>query len=757
MSTPETTTVSVAPTALANDTEAQWVPGITLRPYQQEANRCLWKAISEQGVRRAAISMPTGGGKTATLSVFCARIIRKYGGPILWIAHRRELLDQAEKAFYRTDPSIRVTRWDADNKDDSGDVVVASIGSTKTLSKRFLVVVIDEGHHAAVADEDEDDYENLYIKLLNRIQWSHLLLISATLQRLDGRSIAADELVYSVTFLDLVKKRRLARPIYVEMTTEEKALLQVRGGEFTKKSLQTLDSPSRNGKIADEFLKHRDRYGKTLMFVTSVEHCESMKRTILEKDPNQGIRCLTGKDLQSTREEVLSWFSQGDPKTKKLLINCEIFTEGYDEPTIKSVFLTRPTMSKGLWMQMVGRGARIVMTTMQVCARDIVKREPAGDDGIKHLTFSNGVSYYGEDLGTAYVAEGGVEVRNISVQTDDEFYLVNVMDDITKFHALVEEWQLEVRERTKEELEILELQDTMTQRRLQLKVLKDAEISEEEEALGELTDAQVRDLIGVLVISTYYHKNIGIPCDFDRTAVVKRLMDFARDECVISESRTSVRVNAQTGLRETITEENEIFDVEKYKNAYTHCITQAEFPKKIFELVRVAYYFRYIQGRQRVRYQHDQQMYETWKFIPLADITPESRSKHMEKATAIAAEAKRLNDAFNTEYSTPEKQKALIVSVFDAVDDLEGVKEQSKKKVRALRPALQIVHVKDRRISFFASVEVTDEKAAGMIGRAGHTLTLALQQVLDDPSALVIISPKRSTWDSTGEAVGATA
>ena len=1088
-----------------------WKPGIQLRPYQEEANRCLWSAISERGVRRAAISMPTGGGKTATLSVFCARIIKKYGGPILWVAHRRELLDQAEKAFARTDPTIRVSRWDANTKDDSGDVVVASIGSTKTLSKRFLIVVIDEGHHAAVANEDEDDYENLYIKLLNRIQWSHLLLISATLQRLDGRAIAADELVYSVTFLDLVKKRRLARPIYVEMTTEEKAYLQVRGGEFTKKSLQTLDNPQRNGKIIDEFLKHRDRYGKTLMFVTSVEHCTSMRDQILAKDPTQEVRFLTGKDIQSVREETLAWFSEGDSSTKKLLINCfdsktevltlrgwlrgdqitkddyvlgmdtsrsdnllqwvpvqeivqrktasgermvrienqgldirvteghrmltrsadhqrwkvveagtlpirggsyqiplaglnpdqydqpsrldltndemeflglfatdgtlsktngevticqkadapecieierildgcgfdwkvreydrecelpngttfagryryysivkgtgsgpqarrgwvarlgswlnksldtrlkfctreqfehllyglwlgdgdksshkrrpnagiriygvdwkmfdmlqemavqrgfasslhigtngngkpigtlafsertfvrtnnhtvptsggnparfeevenedvwclqnkfgtvvtrrngkvvitgqcEIFTEGYDEPTIKSVFLTRPTMSKALWMQMVGRGARIVTRPTEICLRDIVNREPAGDDGIERFTFSNGAQYYGEDKGLKYLAAGDIPVHTIDVQQDDEFYLVNVMDDITKFHALVEEWQLDVRERTKEELEVQELQDTLTQKRLQLKVLKEGEVSEDEEKLGELNDAQVRDLIGVLVISTYYHKNVGIPCDFERTAVIKRLMDFARDECVYSETKTSTRIDPHTGKKETITEENEVFDTAKFKDAYTHCITQAEFPKKIFELIRVAYYFRYIQGRQRVKYQKDEQYYETWKFVPLVDITPSTRQKHMENATRIAEEAKRLNNEFNSKYDTPEKQKALVTQVFDAVDDLEDVKEQSKKKVRNLRPALQVVHVKDRRISFFAAIEVTDERAAGMIGRVGHTMTIALQQILDDPSALVVISPKKSTWDSTGEAVGATA
>lgn len=732
-----------------------WKPGVKLRPYQEAACEAVWKAFSERGVRRGGVCMPTGAGKTVTASVFVTKIVKKYGSNCLWVAHRKELLDQAEKAFKRVDPTLRITRWDADEKDDSGDIVLCMIGSSKTLSRKFLLVVIDEGHHAAIADPDEDDYENLYTKLLGRVQWSHLIGLTATPQRLDGRALALDELVYSVRFLDLVRKHRLSRPIYVEMTTDQKALLQIRGGEFTKQSLQTLDNPDRNGKIADEYVKNKAKYGKTLMFVTSVQHCETMRDAILARDPSVEIMTMTGKDTRARREEVQAWFSQGGADAQKVLINCEIYTEGYDEPTIRSVFLTRPTMSKGLWLQMVGRGARIVTADTQVCTHDIVKRELAGDDGVEKYTFSNGIEYYGEDLGVAYVADDGTEVRNLRLQTDNEFFLVNVMDDITKFHALVEEWQLDVRELTKEEIEVQELSTKINQKRLQMKVLKDIDVAEQDQKLDSLSDAQVRDLVGILVVSTYYHKNIGIPCDFERTAVLKRLMDFARDECIVTEKQKVTRTDPQTGAAVTVEEEVDKFDADKYKDAYTWCISQAEFPKSIFEIIRVAYYFRYIQGRQRVRYQNDQQYYETWKFIPLTDITPESRQRHMEKANDLAQQSKTLNETFNTTYDTQEKQRALVQRVYEAVNEIEGLNTAAKRRITGVIPSLHIVRVRDRKITMFSSLEVGGPRDAGRISKTAHTLTVALQQVLDDPGALVTISPKRSTWDSTGDAIGA--
>jgi superfamily II DNA or RNA helicase len=742
------TTTSVTPTK----------PAKKLRPYQTQACRNVWEAFSQRGVKRAGVCIPTGGGKTLTATGFVSPILRQYKGNCLWIAHRRELLDQAEGAFRENAPDLRLTRWDATNKDDSGDIVFASIGSTRTLKKDFLLVVIDETHHAAEADE-EDEYTNMYAQLLQKLRWSHLIGLTATPTRLDGRSLALDEIVYSISYLDLVRKHRLARPIYMEMLTKEHVNLQIRGGEFTKQSLSKLDTESRNRKIAEQYVQNKAMHGKTLMFVTGVEHCEHMADMVRSLDPTVDLRVLTGKDELSVRRDITKWFYEGDQYAQKLLINCEVATEGYDVPTIKSIFLGRPTMSKVLWMQMVGRGARIIGQDFNVRTTDIVSREPAGDDGVEKFTFSNGATYYGEDFGPTGTDPDGTPLHRLHLHMDDEFYLVQVMDDITKFHSLVEEWQLDIRESTPEEIEEGKLNKALQEKKLRIEILeKEEDIEERDESFGELTDAKIRDLVGVLIISTYYDKNLGIPCDFERTVVLKRLLDFATVDCMIPHEVDVEVVDPATGQKSVEKRMTHEFDVEKYITAYTSCVSKAEFPFKIFEKIRMAFYFRFIHGRQRIRYNPTNTFHDTWKFVPITDITPESRLKHIQAAEELASETKTRNEEFNKKYADQQAQAELAKQVIHRAREILEEEDASKSVFNSfywLNGTMKLVRVKDRRVGFLSDIEVDGPKTAGTLARHRRLLTKALQDLLDDPNSIVTVTPKGTTWYRAGELVTA--
>lgn len=731
-------------------------PTKRLRPYQVAACKNVWEAFSQRGVKRAGVCIPTGGGKTFTATGFVVPILRHYKGNCLWLAHRKELLDQAEEAFADNAPDMRLTRWDATKKDDSGDIVFASIGSTRTLKKEFMLIIVDETHHAAEADEEEG-YTNMYAQLLGRLKWSHLVGLTATPTRLDGRSLALDEIVYSTTYLDLVRKRRLARPIYTEMLTKQHVTLQVRGGEFTKQSLMKLDTEVRNKKIAEQYVHNKSTYGKTLMFVTGIDHCTHMSDEVKKIDPNSDVRILTGEMGSEERKAATDWFAEGDQMAQKLLINCEVFTEGYDVPTIKSVFLGRPTMSKVLWMQMVGRGSRIITRDFQIKTTDIVDRQPAGDDGVEYFTFSNGGKYYGEDFGQVSQEADGTPVHRLNLHMDGEFHLVQVMDDITKFHSLVEEWQLDVREMTTEEIHEKELNKALAERKLRIEILKDKDVEEVDQSYGELSDAKIRDLIGVLVVSTYYHKNLGIPCDFERTVVLKRLFDFATVDCMTNAEVEVDVVDPTTGMRVKQKQVVTTFDVEKYKESgYTSCVSRGEFPYKVFETIRMAFYFRHIQGRQRVKFQGGVDSFETWKFIPLTDITPESREKHVQAADELAADAKMRNDAFNQRFSDRAAVGQLAGDVYlKAIEFIQTMEKPgaTENTFKAIWKGLTLIRVKDRKLTYMSDREVTDPRDAGTLARYSRLLTKVLQDVLDDVSALVVISPKKVSWDRAGEAV----
>lgn len=732
-------------------------PAKRLRPYQAQACKSVWEAFSQRGVKRAGVCIPTGGGKTLTATGFLAPILRHYKGNALWIAHRRELLDQAEAAFNENAPDLHLTRWDASKKDDSGDIVFASVGATKTLKKDFMLIVIDETHHAAEADE-EDGYTNMYAQLLGKLKWSHLVGLTATPTRLDGRTLALDEIVFSISYLDLIRKHRLARPIYTEMLTKQHVNLQVRGGEFTKQSLSKLDTDVRNKKIAEQWAQNKTTYGKTLMFVTGVEHCTHMADEVRKLDPTADVRILTGAMDNAERESVTSWFAEGNQWSQKLLINCEVFTEGYDVPTIKSVFLARPTMSKVLWMQMVGRGSRIITQDFQIKTTDIVKREPAGDDGVERFTFSNGGQYYGEDFGEISKEADGTPVHRLNLHMDSEFHLVQVMDDITKFHSLVEEWQLEVREQSPEEIAEKELSKALAERKLRIEILKDQkEIDEQDQSFGELTDAKIRDLIGVLIVSTKFQKSLGIPCDFERTVVLKRLFDFATEECMINEEVEVDVIDAKTGLKTKEKQVRSTFDVEKYKeSAYTSCVSKGEFPFKVFETIRFAFYFRYIQGRQKMVFQGDNQPYDTWKFIPLTDITPESREKHIQAAEELAAETKENNDAFNARFADNKARGQLMGDLYlKAVELIQGMDKPGslENTFRNVWGSLTPVRIKDRKVTFLSSWTVSDGRDAGTLARHSRLLTKALQEVLDDPCAMASITASKNDWDRAGELI----
>ena len=162
--------------------------------------------------------------------------------------------------------------------------------------------------------------------------------------------------IVDVSFSFLVEKKYLAQPKLIRVKTESDWSPQIihRGFDFAQNSLSELNTTHRNRCIADHYCRFRNMYGCTLIFAINKEHAEKLGVEFARR----GITCSVVHGSRSHTENKKSYkqFKNGEVD---VLINVRMMTTGIDIPKIKSIFLCRPTTSEILYMQMVGRGARL--------------------------------------------------------------------------------------------------------------------------------------------------------------------------------------------------------------------------------------------------------------------------------------------------------------------------------------------------------------------------------------------------------------
>ena len=315
------------------------------RPYQAEALTKLQDAFTRH--KKVVLSLPTGAGKTFVAAKWLADNLK---GKALWLTHREELVNQAERELRAVFGKDRpVTRWTSEVKDDSGRVVIATVGCVSLPAGPFEVLVVDEAHHRAAPS---------YKQWARSFRFDKELGLTATPERADQIDLGY-EAVVSRAFWDLVEQGYLAAPIhYVVKTTEHYELRKDRIREdFEEASLRQLDNPKRNSIVVEQFLKRQHEYRKTLIFAVNVEHAGNLVDTFSRMAPHVRVACILGTTDKVERRKVVADFESG---RLDVLINCKVFVEGFNCKDIETVFLTRPTMSAVLYCQMVGRGTRIV-------------------------------------------------------------------------------------------------------------------------------------------------------------------------------------------------------------------------------------------------------------------------------------------------------------------------------------------------------------------------------------------------------------
>lgn len=315
------------------------------REYQVQSLRELDDAFAEH--RRVVLSLPTGAGKTFVAAKWLADNLT---GRALWLTHRAELVKQAEDELRRVFGTNRaITRWTSAEKDDTGEVIVATVGCQVIPDGPFEILIVDEAHHRPAPS---------YKEWARRYRFEKELGLTATPERHDQVPLGYDHTVKR-SFWDLVQQGYLAAPVHHVVRTREHYDLRkdrIRD-DFEEASLRQLDNPKRNSIIVEQFLKCRDQYKKTLIFAVNVAHAENLVTLFSKTAPQVRVASILGTTDTSVRAKVVKDFEGG---RIDVLINCKVFVEGFNCKDIETIFLTRPTMSAVLYCQMVGRGTRIV-------------------------------------------------------------------------------------------------------------------------------------------------------------------------------------------------------------------------------------------------------------------------------------------------------------------------------------------------------------------------------------------------------------
>ena len=179
--------------------------------------------------------------------------------------------------------------------------------------------------------------------------------LTATPERLDGKSLldVFDELTFTRSLVDLVNQGYLCDLECYRVKTHYK-MTQVRmcAGDIAPAALRELDADARNEIIIDTYVKNC-LTKKTLVFCLNVEHAQTIAKSL--KALGISAAAIYGSMPKRERAEIVAKFRSGEISA---MCNCQLLTEGFDEPSIEALILARPTKSKSLYCQMIGRGVR---------------------------------------------------------------------------------------------------------------------------------------------------------------------------------------------------------------------------------------------------------------------------------------------------------------------------------------------------------------------------------------------------------------
>lgn len=334
---------------------------LELKGHQKEALEDL-KQMRDRSETIALLYHATGTGKTVTAVMDAKRC----GGRVLFLAHTEELVDQAAKTFRELWPSVTVGCYMEIIKHPNYHVVCGSVQSVALHLDAFKdddfdYLIVDEAHHAAA---------DTYQRILSYFKPAFTLGLTATPERADDKSIL-DIFKNTAHRLDIQTAVEIGELVPVRCirihTNIDLTKVRFNSVQYNIRDLESkLYVPERNHLIVDTWLQYvRDK--RTVVFCASIKHAEQIARLFCE----QGIPAVSvsGGMKQSERKEFQEKFVN---REIQVLCACDLLNEGWDCPDIEVLFMARPTMSRVLYTQQLGRGMRLFESKESLMVFDFV-------------------------------------------------------------------------------------------------------------------------------------------------------------------------------------------------------------------------------------------------------------------------------------------------------------------------------------------------------------------------------------------------
>lgn len=323
-----------------------------LRQYQLDAVAAIREELADK--RSTLAVMATGTGKTQVAS----EVIRGWQGRCLFVAHREELIAQAVRRIEQfTGATPDIERGEAKANRRGARNIVASVQSISRSGRldsfdpdEFSLIVVDEVHHATA---------NSYRRVLDYFASAKVLGLTATPDRLDGEALGSvcDSVAYKYDILEATADGWLApiRIKQVEVAGLDFSKVHTLAGDFNQGELDTIMATEEalHSIAKPTFDLAGDR--KTIVFTTSVQNAKRLAEILDRYAGSKKAMSVDGGTDPVERKEALAAFAAG---RFQFFVNVGIATEGYDEPGIACVSMGRPTKSRALYCQMLGRGTR---------------------------------------------------------------------------------------------------------------------------------------------------------------------------------------------------------------------------------------------------------------------------------------------------------------------------------------------------------------------------------------------------------------
>lgn len=321
---------------------------IELRDHQAESITNL-KEMRAAGESIALLYHATGTGKTVT----AVSDAKELGKRTLFLGHTKELITQARDTFEEIWQESNPGMYVAEQKDTDAYVLCGSVQSVsqnidKFDPEEFDYIIIDEAHHGTA---------NTYQKILSYFKPKFTLGLTATPDRADGEDLL--EIFQNVAHkldLETAVERGVLVPIRCirVKTNVDISNIRINGIKYNTQDLESkLFVPERNEVILKTYLDFvKDK--KTVIFCASVKHAQEIAD--LFRANHIKAEAVSGSMNNAKRKKVLKDYEHGQVD---VLCACDLLNEGWDSPNTQVLFMTRPTMSKALYTQQLGRGMRL--------------------------------------------------------------------------------------------------------------------------------------------------------------------------------------------------------------------------------------------------------------------------------------------------------------------------------------------------------------------------------------------------------------